>query len=77
VEAFLNNPLTYELMARLIVVFEDTKMLYFDYPNPLIIETNKRNTMLTGIIRFKESFAMRDVTFSLGGSLRVFLSMLL
>lgn len=48
------------MMARLMIIFEDTKILYFDYPNPHIIETNKRNTMMmTTMIRNQETFAVK------------------
>jgi hypothetical protein len=58
------------------IIFDDTRgLLYFDYPNPNIIETNKRNTIVTGIIRTKESFAMREVSFTIGGPVRAFFSM--
>lgn len=44
------------MIARLLIIFEDTKILYFDYPNISIIEPSKINTtMLTGIIRTKET----------------------
>jgi hypothetical protein len=45
------------------IIFEDTKILYFDYPNPSIIETNKRNTIVTGMIKTKETLYMREITF--------------
>jgi|LauGreDrversion4_2_1035121.scaffolds.fasta_scaffold252622_1 hypothetical protein len=43
-----------EVLARLLIIFEDTKMLYFDYPNPSIVDTMKRDTnVATGMIRVK------------------------
>lgn len=41
----------YQVLARLLIIFEDTKMLYFDFPNPMVIDNNKRNTIVTGMIR--------------------------
>lgn len=63
------------MLARLMIIFEDTKILYFDYPNPLLIETNKRTTQVTLMIRTKETLCIRDVTFIQGGPLRIFLGM--
>jgi|LauGreDrversion4_2_1035121.scaffolds.fasta_scaffold04578_7 hypothetical protein len=64
-------------MARLMIIFEDTKIIYFDYPNPSIIDTNKRNTLVTGIIRQKETLIFKDFQYLQGGPLRVFLSIFL
>jgi hypothetical protein len=41
----------YEVMARLLIIFDDIKMMYFDYPSPTVVDTNKRNTIVTGMIR--------------------------
>jgi hypothetical protein len=41
----------YEMMARLLIIFDDIKMMYFDYPSPTVVDTNKRNTIVTGMIR--------------------------
>lgn len=38
-------------MSRLIVIFEHTKILYFDYPNPQVIECNRRNTVAPGMLK--------------------------
>jgi hypothetical protein len=41
----------YEMMARLLIIFDDIRMMYFDYPSPTVVDTNKRNTIVTGMIR--------------------------
>lgn len=41
----------YQMMARMLIIFDDVKMMYFDYPSPMVVDTNKRNTIVTGIIR--------------------------
>lgn len=67
----------YEMMARLLIIFDDIKMMYFDYPSPTVVDTNKRNTIVTGMIRQKETLVARDITFLMGGPLRIFTSLLL
>lgn len=76
-QRFLECEQLYEVMARLMIIFEDTKMIYFDYPNPQIIDSNKRNTIVTGIFKTKESMALKEATFTQGGPLRIFMSLLL
>ena len=56
------------------IVFEDTRMLYFDYPNPAIVETNKRNTIVTNPVRTNESMYLKPALYHMGGPLRIFLS---
>lgn len=53
------------MIARLMIIFEDTKILYFDYPNLSIIEPSKiSTTMVTGIIRTKETtMYIKDIQF--------------
>ena len=75
--AILHCEKFYEMMARLMIVFDDIKMLYFDYPSPLVVDTNKRNTIVTGMIRQKETIVARDIIFLSGGPLRIFTSLLL
>ncbi len=73
----LHNESFYQCLARLLIIFEDINMLYFDFPNPIVVDTNKRNTVVTCMIRQKETIVARDISFMSGGPLRVFLSMLL
>jgi hypothetical protein len=65
------------MMARLLIIFDDIKMIYFDYPSPLVVDTNKRNTIVTGMIRQKETLVARDIIFLSGGPLRMFNTILL
>lgn len=67
----------YETLARLMIIFEDTKMLYFDQPNPNIIDTNKNSSNVTGILRNHEPAPPKELSFLYGGPLRVFLSIFL
>jgi hypothetical protein len=75
--AILHCEKFYEMMARLMIIFDDIKMLYFDYPSPMVVDTNKRNTIVTGMIRQKETMVARDITFLSGGPLRIFTTLLL
>ena len=51
----LQNEMLYEMISRLIVIFEHTKIIYFDHPNPQVIECNRRNTVVPGMLKHKET----------------------
>ncbi|CDW75265.1 beach domain-containing protein [Stylonychia lemnae] len=75
----------YQILARLLILFDERQIMYFDQPSPNILESERQSISLNlegsevENIRLdsKDTIKARDFEFILGGPLRIILSFLL
>ena len=75
----------YQILARLLILFDERQIMYFDQPSPNILEGERQSISLNldgsevenVRIDSKDPIRGRDSEFILGGPLRILLSFLL